>query len=121
MPRYQHFYLPVKDYRNGFRAIANGTQSPGSMELVNVTRTSDVRVGDLFVTSGFALQFPVGYPVAKVVAIKRQPGRKFLQIDLEPMAHLQKSQLLLLAWPQQAALREAVLAQIKAPLPVASG
>ena len=76
----QHFYLPVKDYRNGFRAIANGAQSPDSMELVNVTRTSDVRVGDLFVTSGFAYNSLWVIPLP--VAIKRQPGRKFLQIDL---------------------------------------
>jgi rod shape-determining protein MreC len=112
-----NFSIPVKDYRNGLRAIASGTQQPGLMVLDNVARTSDIRVGDMFVTSGFALQFPVGYPVGHVISIQRKPGVRFLRVEIEPAAHLDQSQLVLLAWPEQAKLRAAVSAQLHAPLP----
>ena len=113
----RHFYIPVKDARSGLRAIAMGGGAPSAMKLINVTATQDIKEGDSLVTSGFAMQFPVGYPVAQVTRVSRLSGDKFLRIRLQANAHLQQSQLVLLAWPERAKLRQAVLDQLAAPLP----
>jgi rod shape-determining protein MreC len=112
----QLFSMPVKDYRNGLRSVASGTRESDLLHLENVTQTSDIKVGDVMVSSGFALQFPVGYPVGKVTSIQHRSGDRFLTVNLEPMAHLDQSQLVLLAWPDQAKLQKQVDAQMKQPL-----
>jgi len=107
--------LPVKDYRNGLRAIATGLGAQ-HLALIHVTDTADVKVGDLFVTSGLGLRFPVGYPVGVVSQIKKVSGRRFMTIQLIPSAHLDQTQQVILAWPNQQALTKAVKRQLKKPI-----
>jgi len=82
--------------------------------------TVDIKVGDLFVTSGLGLRFPVGYPVGVVSKIKEVSGQRFVTVTLLPSAHLNQTQQVLLAWPDHQALTKAVRAQLKAPLPNAT-
>ena len=109
--------VPVKDYRNGLRAVVSGTGDIHSLTLENITRSTDIKKGDMFVSSGFALRFPVGYPVGVVTSIEKKPGARFLTVLLRPQAHLSQSEQLLLAWPEQARLRKLVLAELNSALP----
>ena len=87
---------PVQVNRNGFRAIAAGMG--GELELLHVPGTTDIKVGDLLVTSGMGQRFPVGYPVAEVVEVVEDPGQPFLSIRARPLARLNHSRLVMLVF-----------------------
>ncbi|MGL6124032.1 MAG: rod shape-determining protein MreC, partial [Shewanella sp.] len=59
--------LPVRITRNDVRLIVNGTGEIDEIELRHVPKSTDIRVGDLLVTSGLGNRFPEGYPVARVL------------------------------------------------------
>ena len=90
--------VPVQVNRNGLRAIASGTGNLESIELRYVTDTSDIREGDLLVTSGMGQRFPVGYPVAVVTNIERNTGQPFARGEAVPAATLNRSRYLLLVF-----------------------
>lgn len=116
----QHSAIPVQDYRNGLRAVAVGTGDINKLQLINVTQTMDVRAGDLFVTSGLGLRYPVGYPVGVVSQIKHEPRERFAMIELTPSAHLEQTQQVLLASPDRARLSEEVKQELAKSLPDAT-
>ena len=105
--------VPVQDYRNGIRAIAVGMGSSGTLLLINVPDTSDIQKGDLFVSSGLGLNYPVGYPVGIVSNLSRNPTKRFATVILEPSAHLYRSQQVLMTWPHKASLAEAIHQELK--------
>ena len=105
--------VPVQDYRNGIRAIAVGMGSSGKLLLINVPDTSDIQKGDLFVSSGLGLHYPVGCSVGVVSNLDRNPNKRFATIMLEPSAHLYRSQQVLMTWPRKASLAEAVHQELK--------
>lgn len=90
--------VPVQVNRNGLRAIASGAGNLESIELRYVTDTSDIREGDLLVTSGMGQRFPVGYPVAVVTNIERNTGQPFARVEAVPAATLNRSRYLLLVF-----------------------
>jgi rod shape-determining protein MreC len=90
--------IPVQVQRNGLRSILFGTGSRERLELRHLTNLSDIREGDLLVTSGMGGRFPVGYPVARVSRITSNPDEAFLQIQARPVAHLDHSKEVLLIW-----------------------
>nr|WP_082849885.1 rod shape-determining protein MreC [Halioglobus sp. HI00S01] len=90
--------IPVQVNRNGVRAIAEGTGSLGSLEIHHVSATTDIQEGDLLVTSGLGGRFPVGYPVAVVDKIERDPGQPFAYITAMPSAALDRSRHVLLVF-----------------------
>lgn len=108
----KHFAVPVLDQRSGVRAVAVGMGRARQLKLIHVLSSHDIKPGDLFVTSGLGLQFPEGYPVGVVSAIKPVPGSHELLITLDISAHLDQSQQVLLAWPDHAKLQQAVLHQL---------
>lgn len=108
--------VPVRDMRNDMRAIAVGRGVGQEMALVNVPDTTDIQVGDVFVSSGLGLRFPVGYPVGTVTQVKHVSGQRFAQIALSPAAHLNQSQQVLLAWPTQKAMFSSVKKELEKPL-----
>lgn len=89
--------ISVQDGRNGVRAIAAGTGN--GLQLVNVPDTTDIQEGDLMVTSGLDQRFPQGYPMGVVKKVQRDPELRFATIDLEPSAHIDRSRMVLLVWP----------------------
>ena len=97
--------IPVQVNRNGVRAIAEGTGSLASLEIHHVAATTDIREGDLLVSSGLGGRFPVGYPVAVVTAVERDPGQPFARITAQPRAALDRRRHVLLVFtdnrPQQ--------------------
>lgn len=90
--------VPVQVNRNGVRAIAEGTGSLSALEVHHVAATTDIREGDLLVTSGLGGRFPVGYPVAEVTSVVRDPGHTFARIVAQPTAALDRSRHVLLVF-----------------------
>lgn len=90
--------ISVQINRNGLRAIAAGSGNPGYLSLLYLPDTSDIREGDLLVTSGLGKNFPFGYPVGVVSAIKKIPGEHFLQVFAKPSAGINRSRQVLLLW-----------------------
>lgn len=90
--------LPVEINRNGVRAVVEGTGDLQKLALRHVSNTVDVREGDLIVSSGLGDRFPRGYPVGRVTSVIRNPGKPFADIEVEPMAHLNRSRHVLLVF-----------------------
>jgi rod shape-determining protein MreC len=90
--------IPVQVNRNGVRAIAEGTGSLGSLEIHHVSATTDIREGDLLVTSGLGGRFPVGYPVAEVTLVEKDPGKTFAHVMARPSAAMDRSRHVLLVF-----------------------
>jgi rod shape-determining protein MreC len=90
--------IPVQVNRNGVRAIAEGIGSLTSLEIHHVSATTDIKEGDLLVTSGLGGRFPTGYPVAVVSKIERDPGLAFARIMARPSAALERSRHVLLVF-----------------------
>jgi rod shape-determining protein MreC len=93
--------VPVQNSRNGIRAIAAGMGYTGSLQLINVPDTTDVEVGDVFVTSGLEGRYPPGYPVGVVQKVSRDPQYQFATIILKPSAHIDRARQTLVVWPDQ--------------------
>jgi len=91
---------PVHINRNGMRAIAMGTGEPNRLEIPHIPNSADIRIGDLLVTSGLGLRFPAGYPVARISEITINPSESYAQVFAEPTAHLERTQEVLLVWPE---------------------
>lgn len=92
--------VPVEDYRDGTRAIAVGLGESGQLKLIDVPAQNKIQPGDLFVTSGLGLRYPVGYPVGVVTQIKKNNHNLEEKIVLSPTAHLNQTEQVLLAWPK---------------------
>ena len=60
-----------------------------------VLKTSDVRVGDMVVTSGLGRVFPKGIPVGEVIAVKDPPGELFKDVRIRPVVDFSKLEELL--------------------------
>ena len=88
--------LPVQVHRNGLRAVALGTGPLNLLKLTHVPHSADVRIDDRIVTSGLGNRFPSGYPVGKVVKIRRDQGRPFVEIHVRPSAMLERAREVLL-------------------------
>ena len=88
--------LPVQIRRNGLRAVALGTGSLNLLKLSHVPNSADVQVNDRIVTSGLGNRFLSGYPVGKVVDVKRNQGRPFADVYVEPSAMLERTREVLL-------------------------
>lgn len=97
----KQFAIPVEDKRSGVRAIAIGTGRAHDLVLTETDPRDDIQMGDSFVTSGFGLKFPKGYPVGTVKSKKKDQNNQSEKITLTIAAHLNSSQQVLLAWPNQ--------------------
>lgn len=94
--------IPVRVTRNDVRAIANGTGDIDEIELRHVAKSTDIKVGDLLVTSGLGNRFPEGYPVARVLSVSRDDGQNYAVINAQPLAALDRIRYVLLIWPDEA-------------------
>ena len=70
--------VPVEVARNGLRTLAVGSGDTDSLVLPYLPIQSDIKEGDLLVTSGLGGVFPQGYPVAKVVHVHDDPRKAVL-------------------------------------------
>lgn len=91
--------LPVQINRNGEQLIAEG-QGGRSRELAlpYVSNTLDIVVGDILVSSGLGQRFPIGYPVAEVIEVVKDPSKRFARVITKPMADINRSRYALLVF-----------------------
>ncbi len=90
--------LPIQVLRNDIRVIAAGNGCTEELQLEHLPGNTDIRVGDVLVTSGLGGRFPEGYPVAVVSSVKVDTQRAFTVIQARPTAGLQRLRYLLLLW-----------------------
>lgn len=90
--------LPAQLNRNGLRTIVAGTGKTNSLELLYISNSADIRVGDRIISSGLGGTFPVNYPVGVVSSVKHYPGRDFVEAYATPSAHVGRSREVLLVW-----------------------
>jgi rod shape-determining protein MreC len=95
--------LPVAVLRNGVRLVAYGTGRSDRLALASIPLSSDVKVGDVVVTSGLGERFPAGFPVGTISALRPDESRAFLVGDVKPAAQLDRGRdvLLLRSAPQR--------------------
>ena len=90
--------IPVQLVRNGLRTIVYGSGQGDLLRAPYLGRTSDVRKDDVLITSGLAGRFPAGYPVGRVIEIKRDLNAPFLDVLAQPSASLGSARDVLLIW-----------------------
>jgi len=88
--------VPVAVARTGVRLIAYGTGRSDLLELRNVPLSSDVRAGDVLITSGLGGRFPPGFPVGTIAALRPDDSRAFLVGDVRAAARLDRGRDVLL-------------------------
>jgi rod shape-determining protein MreC len=78
--------IPVEVTRNSLRSIAVGSGNSGELALPYLAVNSDVKSGDMLVSSGLGGVFPAGLPVAKVSGVKREANQLLAQVRAQPLA-----------------------------------
>lgn len=98
--------VPVAIARNGVRLVAYGMGRRNQLSLSSIPLSSDVKVGDLVVTSGLGGRFPPGFPVGTITELRPDESRAFLLGDMRPAAQLDRGRdvLLLRSAPAQAVI-----------------
>lgn len=79
--------IPVQVLRNGLRLIAFGGHPGGKVEVRYLTNDTDIKAGDVLVTSGVGGLFPAGLSVAKVDEIQRDNASGFSKAVATPLSH----------------------------------
>ncbi|ART82840.1 rod shape-determining protein MreC [Oceanisphaera profunda] len=92
--------IPVRVARNDIRAIASGSGQLDRLLLHNITRNTDIKEGDVLLSSGLAGRFPEGYPVGRVHRVGYEEGQPFADIRVQPFAALDRVRYVLLLWPE---------------------
>ena len=80
--------IPIEIARNGLRSIALGVGSYEHIVLNYLPVSTDIKKGDVLITSGLGGKYPEGYPVATVKSISNLTGELFLKIEAKPFAEL---------------------------------
>ena len=88
--------VPVVIARSGVRLIAYGRGRSDQLELADIPLNSEVKVGDVLVTSGLGGRFPAGFPVGTVIALRPDDSHAFLIGNLRPAAQLDRGRDVLL-------------------------
>jgi len=96
-----HSGVAVQGVRTGMRSVAVGDGYSGKMRLLYVSKTVDIKPGDIFMTSGLGDRYPEGYPVGKVISVINNPSQQFLDVLVEPSARLESSRQVLLLWNER--------------------
>jgi rod shape-determining protein MreC len=89
--------IPVQVNRNGARTIAIGSGQIDKLLLPQVTSNTDIKPGDLLVSSGLGGIFPQGYPVATVTSISPQDDASG-KATAKPLAKLDRIREVLMVW-----------------------
>jgi rod shape-determining protein MreC len=90
--------IPVQSNRSGVRTIAVGTGDLSRLSLPFVTVESDLKPGDLLLSTGMGGVFPPGYPVAKATKVERSAKATFAIVEARPTAALDRNREVLLVW-----------------------
>jgi len=90
-------YIPVKNSRNGIRGITKGLASnERGMILKYIPLESDIKLGDIFMTSSIGNSYPSGYSVGRVKSIDKTQDPSFMTVYLEPTQNINRLELVLI-------------------------
>ncbi|HTT06133.1 MAG TPA: rod shape-determining protein MreC [Steroidobacteraceae bacterium] len=82
--------IPVQVLRNGLRTIAVGSGTDGEIVLPYLASNADIKSGDLLVTSGLGGVFPAGFPVGRVMGVRRESSQLPAQVRAQPVADIER-------------------------------
>ena len=88
--------LPVLITRTGLRTIAVGSGNAHELLLSYLAANSDVKSGDMLVSSGLGGVFPAGYPVGRITGVSREPSQLVAQVQAEPLASIDRAREVML-------------------------
>jgi rod shape-determining protein MreC len=92
--------------RTGQRAIVTGVGLPTSLSLNYVFKTSDVRVGDVLISSGLGGRIPAGYRVGTIAHIEDTQADNFKSIKVTPAANFVDNAYVLVLQDKKRPIRE---------------
>ena len=87
--------IPVINERTSVRAITKGNGSYDEINVNNVPRSADIKIGDLLLTSGIGGVYPKGYPVAEITYVGMSESQPFADIKAKPLVNLDKMKYVL--------------------------
>ena len=90
--------VPVQILRTGQRTLAVGTGHVEFLNLPFLPLQTDVRTGDVLVTSGLGGIFPAGYPVAVVREVRRDGRSPLAQVEARLFARADSDRSVALLW-----------------------
>ncbi|MEP7242693.1 MAG: rod shape-determining protein MreC [Gammaproteobacteria bacterium] len=88
--------VPVQVARTGLRTIAVGTSV--GLALPYLQTNTDIRVGDVMLTSGLGGVFPEGYPVGRVAEVHWEAVQPLAQVRVVPLARIDRAREVMLVW-----------------------
>jgi rod shape-determining protein MreC len=88
--------IPVQITRNNLRSIAVGSGNSGELLLPYLAINSDVKSGDLLVSSGLGGVFPAGLPVARISGVRRETNQLLAQVRAQPLASIDRDREVML-------------------------
>ncbi len=102
--------------RSRQRSLVVGTGNIQKLELLHLTNTADIQIGDLVITSGLDGRYPSDYPIAEITSIQQISGDAFVKVEAKPLVDLNSIREVLLIWTgeQESELNTAESLQSKA-------
>ncbi|MBF39694.1 rod shape-determining protein MreC [Idiomarina sp. UBA4520] len=101
----QSHAISLRSERNDIRVLAQGTGDIGRLELMFIPHSTELREGDLLMSSGLGGVFPEGYPVARIANIVRDESLPFATVFADPVSALDRVRNVLLLWPSESELQ----------------
>ena len=90
-------HMPVKNSRTGARGITKGLASNEKGMVVEfIPLESDIKIGDIFVTSGIGNSYPSGYFVGRVKSVDESPNSSFMRVSIDPTQNMNQLELVLI-------------------------
>ena len=90
--------VPVQNIRTGVRTLAFGTGNSGTVSLPFLPFQTDIRAGDMLVTSGLGGVFPAGLPVARVSEVRRDGISPLVQVTAQTIANIDSDRIVAFIW-----------------------
>jgi rod shape-determining protein MreC len=80
--------IPIEIVRTSLRTIAVGTGNYNELKINTLPTNTDVKKGDILITSGLGGRYPEGFPVGTVKNVINNPGESFLEVSVTPFGNL---------------------------------
>jgi len=80
--------VPAINTRTGKQLIIKGRSQDDFLEISFLKNNTDIRSGDLIVTSGQAGRFIASLNVGRVIEIIRNEGERFATVIIEPSEYI---------------------------------
>lgn len=102
--------LLVNDHSSGVDVVVQGSRARGVVEgagervceLKFITKETQVKEGDLIITSGMDRVFPKGLMVGTIVDVDSQSGGLFQRVEVKPSVDFSRLEEVLIVFPQPA-------------------